>query len=103
MSHPQIEDIRADALSHMEETLARLCSYLTYPAISCDKDHEKDVRALAAQIRDDLEELGLDRARVLEIDGALPSMAAEICNAGPDKPCVLIYGHLDLQPVKNKI
>jgi acetylornithine deacetylase/succinyl-diaminopimelate desuccinylase-like protein len=79
-----------------------LVDYLAIPAISCDPDHADDVKTLAARIRDDLEELGMDRSRVLELDGALPSVAAEWMKAGPEKPTILVYGHLDLQPVKGE-
>ncbi|MGF1467680.1 MAG: M20/M25/M40 family metallo-hydrolase [Sandaracinaceae bacterium] len=88
---------RAEAA--LDQTLARLAEYLRYPAISSDPSHAADVRRLASRIRDDLDTLGLDRARVLELEGALPSVAAERMNAGRGKPTVLIYGHLDLQPV----
>jgi acetylornithine deacetylase/succinyl-diaminopimelate desuccinylase-like protein len=60
------------------------------------------VRALAARIADDLAGLGFERARVVELDGALPLVAAEWLNA-PGKPTILIYGHLDLQPVKGEV
>ena len=82
-----------------DATLAHLVEYLRYPAISCERERAGDVAALAARIRDDLEGLGMDRARLLELDGALPCVAAERMRAGPDAPTVLIYGHLDLQPV----
>jgi acetylornithine deacetylase/succinyl-diaminopimelate desuccinylase-like protein len=91
---------RADAA--FDATVAQLAGYLTQPAISCDPDHFDDVRALAARIRDDLAARGLDRARLLELDGALPCVAAEWLRAGPDAPTVLVYGHLDLQPVKGE-
>lgn len=81
------------------ETIARLQSYVAIPAISCDPAHAPDVRLLAARVRDDLEALGMHRARVLELDGALPCVAAEWMGAGEGVPTVLIYGHLDLQPV----
>jgi acetylornithine deacetylase/succinyl-diaminopimelate desuccinylase-like protein len=95
----EAEAVAARANAHFEPTLARLVEYLRIPAISCDEAHFDDVRRLAGRIRDDLDALGLSRARVLELDGALPSVAAELLEAGPDKPTVLIYGHLDLQPV----
>ena len=88
---------RADA--NFEAAVSELSSYLAVPAISCDPSHVSDVYALAAQIRDAFAALGLDRARLLELDGALPCVAAEWMHAGPDAPTVLIYGHLDLQPV----
>jgi acetylornithine deacetylase/succinyl-diaminopimelate desuccinylase-like protein len=94
------ETVAARAEVQFDATVERLCSYLRFPAISCDASHACDVRALAGQIRDDLEALGLHRSRVIEVEGALPAVAAEWLEAGPDKPTVLIYGHLDLQPVE---
>ena len=94
-----VEAIATHADARFEETLAQLGRYLEIPAISCDEKHFGDVRKLAATIRDDLAALGMKNARVLELEGALPCVAAEWLEAGPDKPTVLIYGHLDLQPV----
>lgn len=91
--------VNARALSAMDATLERLASYLKIPAISCDPKHFDDVRALAERIQEDLSELGLHNSRVLHLEGALPCVAAEWMDAGPEKPTVLIYGHLDLQPV----
>lgn len=91
---------RADAA--FDQTLETLGRYLEIPAISCDPDHFDDVRRLAGRIRDDLEALGMERARVLELDEALPCVAAEWLQAGEDAPTVLIYGHLDLQPVERE-
>lgn len=88
---------------HFSEAVDAVCHYLRIPAISCDPEHHEDVRQLAAEIRDDLEALGLHNARVLQLDNALPSVAAEWLEAGPDKPTVLIYGHLDIQPVKGEV
>jgi len=91
--------VAAFALSEFDRTVADLSEYLTYPAISCDPAHAPDVARLAARIAADLKDLGFANARVLELDGALPSVAAEWMGAGPDAPTLLIYGHLDLQPV----
>ena len=43
----------------------------------------------------------MNGCRVLELDGALPIVAAE-WHGRPGAPTVLIYGHLDLQPVKGE-
>jgi acetylornithine deacetylase/succinyl-diaminopimelate desuccinylase-like protein len=99
MPHPQVDQVNQRALDAVESTLELLADYLRHPAISCEAEHASDVRNLANRIRDDLEALGMDEARVLELDGALPCVAAEWLKAGEDKPTVLIYGHLDLQPV----
>jgi len=90
------------AAADLESTIARLSDYLTYPAISCDAAHSADVTRLAERIAKDLEALGFDSARVLSLPNALPSVAAERLRAGPGVPTVLIYGHLDLQPVKGE-
>ncbi len=101
MSHPAVEDVAALALVQLPQTLERLAGYLTVPAISCDPDHAADVARLAERVRGDLAALGLT-ARVLTLPGALPCVAAEWTGRGPDAPTVLVYGHLDLQPVKGE-
>lgn len=98
----RVEGVRALAEQRFEQTIARLREYLRYPAISCDPAHEGDVRALAGRLVSDLSALGFARARVLDLEGALPCVAAERLDAGADKPTVLIYGHMDLQPVKGE-
>lgn len=97
MTTPDTVAARADAA--FDAALARLTEYLRYPAISSDPEHSRDLRALAERIAGDLDAIGLDRARLLELEGAHPCVAAERMRAGADKPTVLIYGHLDLQPV----
>ncbi|MEY3015210.1 MAG: hypothetical protein RIT45_3945 [Pseudomonadota bacterium] len=91
--------VAARADRAFDDTVDQLSRYLAVPAISCEVEHHADVRRLAGLVRDDLAALGLDRARVLELDDALPIVAAEWLHAGADRPTVLIYGHLDLQPV----
>lgn len=94
-----VEAVAARAAAQFEATLSQLGRYLAIPAISCEEAHFDDVRRLATVIRDDLTALGMANARLLELDDALPCVAAEWMEAGPDAPTVLIYGHLDLQPV----
>jgi acetylornithine deacetylase/succinyl-diaminopimelate desuccinylase-like protein len=98
--HPQVDAVAALADSQLDATLELLCSYLRIPAISCLEAHRPDVGRLAVEVRDEIERLGFDHARVLEFEGAHPCVAAEWLHAGSDKPTVLIYGHLDLQPVE---
>jgi acetylornithine deacetylase/succinyl-diaminopimelate desuccinylase-like protein len=89
------------AEAHFEQTIEHLCTYLRVPAISCDAAHRVDVARLAEMIRADLTGLGF-QAQVRGLDGALPLVAAEK-KAGPEgRPTVLIYGHMDLQPVKGE-
>jgi acetylornithine deacetylase/succinyl-diaminopimelate desuccinylase-like protein len=101
MPHPKVESVAARAEAAIPALLDRLVGYLAIPAISCDPDHAHDVRRLAARVRDDLEHLGMDNARILDVPDALPLVVAEWLRA-PGRPTVLIYGHLDLQPVKGE-
>ena len=103
MSHPQTDAVISEAMSRLETTISRLVEYLAYPAISCEAEHADDVRALAARIRDDLHQLGLDNCQVHELPGTLPIVVADWLHAGPSAPTVLIYGHLDLQPVAGEV
>jgi acetylornithine deacetylase/succinyl-diaminopimelate desuccinylase-like protein len=96
------EAVASHALSCLPATMERLLGYLRIPAISCDREHHADVRRLAARIRGDLEAMGFANARVLELEGALPIVAAERRSAGSHKPTLLIYGHFDLQPVQGE-
>jgi cysteinylglycine-S-conjugate dipeptidase len=98
MTNPQTADVARHADERFEATLERLAAYLRFPAISCDPTRADDVRALAARVRDDLSALGFTGARLLELEGALPCVAAERI-VSPEKPTVLVYGHLDLQPI----
>jgi cysteinylglycine-S-conjugate dipeptidase len=102
MPETTADEVARYAQTQFDRTLDRLAGYLAHPAISSEPGHHADVVRLAGRIRDDLEQLGLTNARVLSLDGALPCVAAEYMQAGRDRPCVLIYGHLDLQPVKGE-
>lgn len=94
--------VASRALAQVPAALEALCGYLRTPAISCDPAHADDVRALATRVAADLAALGFQNARALSLDGALPLVAAEWLGA-PGKPTILIYGHLDLQPVKGEV
>jgi len=99
----QSEMVAANARNDIPQVLVQLAEYLAIPAISCEAAHAADVARLAARVRDDLESLGMHGARVLTLPDALPLVAAEWLDAGEDKPTVLIYGHLDLQPVVGEV
>jgi acetylornithine deacetylase/succinyl-diaminopimelate desuccinylase-like protein len=101
-ANPSAPAVAARADAAFDATVDELGRYLAIPAISCDPEHFDDVRSLAALIRDELEAAGLHRSRVLELDEALPCVAAEWMGAGENAPTVLIYGHMDLQPVKGE-
>lgn len=103
MPHPAVHAVATRADRGIPASLDRLREYLAIPAISCEEEHFEDVRRLCHVVRDDLQALGMEHVRVLELDDALPLVVADWLHAGADKPTVLIYGHLDLQPVKGEV
>jgi cysteinylglycine-S-conjugate dipeptidase len=86
----------------VEGSFAHLGRYLAFAPISSDPEATPRVAELAEVLRADLTKLGLSRARVLELPGAHPCVAAEWMGAGPSAPTVLVYGHFDVQPVKGE-
>ncbi len=109
MAHPKRDDVVTHVQGALEAGIDRLQGFLKIPAISCDPAHFGDVRRLAEHIRDDLTKVGFEGAQVLDLEPRpgdkqppLPCVAAHWMKAGPSKPTVLVYGHLDLQPVKGE-
>lgn len=82
---------------HRDRHLEELMHLLSIPSISALPEHRKDVRQAALWMRDHLQQLGFPRAEVWETAGH-PSVYAEWI-VSPAHPTVLIYGHLDVQPV----
>jgi len=96
-----VETVAKHAEAAFEETLAELVEYLKIPAISCEPEHYDDVERLALLVRDRLRELEFD-AELRKLDGALPLVFASKRCSRADAPTLLIYGHLDLQPVRGE-
>jgi acetylornithine deacetylase/succinyl-diaminopimelate desuccinylase-like protein len=107
------EQVRAYAASRFDATVGRLSEYLTFPAVSCDPGHRDQVIALARRVAADLEALGFTSVEVLSLEKAvdagkqavepLPMVVGSWMGAGPQAPTLLIYGHLDLLPVKGEV
>lgn len=101
MSDSVSDRVAAHAQAHFEGTLARLSEYLRVPAISCEPEHAGDVLALAERVAADLGALDF-QAAVRHLPDALPLVHAERRCARADAPTLLVYGHLDLQPVRGE-
>jgi acetylornithine deacetylase/succinyl-diaminopimelate desuccinylase-like protein len=89
------------AVEQFADTFEQLKRHVAIPSISCEEAHRADVTRQAEEVRDQLEDLGLTAdIRTLSADeSALPLVTAEWPGAGEGRPTVLIYGHLDVQPV----
>lgn len=97
----RVDQVAQWADEHFEDAVAELCDFLRIPAISCEPAHHGDVKRLAERIREDLAALGFE-AQVRQLPDALPLVAAERRCSRADAPTVLVYGHLDLQPVRGE-
>ncbi|MDB4941600.1 MAG: Acetylornithine deacetylase/Succinyl-diaminopimelate desuccinylase [Labilithrix sp.] len=97
-----VSRVAVAAQQAVEGSFTRLGRYLAFAPISSEAEAAPRLLELAETLRKDLETAGLRRARVLTLPGALPCVAAEWLEAGPDKPTILVYGHYDVQPVKGE-
>ena len=75
----------------------RLEDLIRIPSVSAPGFDPAQVRRSAEATRSILEEAGLRNARLLEIEGVHPYVAADWLDA-PDAPTVLLYAHHDVQP-----
>ncbi len=100
-ANAQLPLIVTYANEHFESTLTELCNYLKVPAISCEPGHAPDVEKLALMISGRLQTLGFS-SQLRSLPDALPLVAAQRLSKNEHAPTLLIYGHLDLQPVKGE-
>lgn len=85
--------LQANRSRHLDE----LRQLLSIPSISALSAHREDVRQAALWMRDHLSRIGFPHVEVWETEGH-PSVYGE-WTVSPHLPTVLIYGHLDVQPV----
>jgi acetylornithine deacetylase/succinyl-diaminopimelate desuccinylase-like protein len=94
MSDPRIaEYIEANR----QRLLDDLKELVRIPSISTLSEHAPDCRRAAAWLVDQLQQIGMERAELIETHGH-PLVYGEWLGA-PGRPTVLIYGHYDVQPV----
>jgi acetylornithine deacetylase/succinyl-diaminopimelate desuccinylase-like protein len=86
--------IDANNDKHLKEFL----ELVAIPSISSIPSNKPDVIKTASWIVNKLKSIGINNAKQLATDGN-PVVFASWDNA-PGKPTVLIYGHYDVQPVK---
>jgi acetylornithine deacetylase/succinyl-diaminopimelate desuccinylase-like protein len=80
--------------ANKDRFIAELKAFLSFPSISSQSAHDKDVAACAAWLRDHLASLGLD-ARVVETQGR---PIVEAIGRGRSGRKLILYGHYDVQP-----
>ncbi|MBW3657427.1 MAG: M20/M25/M40 family metallo-hydrolase, partial [Actinobacteria bacterium] len=94
---PDLADVADALVAGFDRTRAELESLVRIPSISAS-DAEA-CRRSAQHTAELLRAAGLGDVRLLEIEGAHPSVFGSWLGAGDDAPTVLLYAHHDVQPV----
>lgn len=83
--------------AHQDRFMEEYLEFLRFPSISALPEHAPDVRRAAEWVANRVTQAGLENAAVMETGGH-PVVYGDWLHA-PGQPTVLIYGHLDVQPV----
>ena len=70
---------------------------LRIPSISTLPEHAADCRRAAGLLAAELQRIGMENVRLIEVTGGHPLVYADWLHAA-GKPTVLVYGHYDVQP-----
>ncbi|WP_292899588.1 MULTISPECIES: dipeptidase [unclassified Nitratireductor] len=91
----------AIALTRKEEkdNIARLREFVRIESVSMTPARADDVMRASEWLAHELRRIGFEHVRIHETEGH-PIVTADWLNAGSDVPTVLIYGHVDVQPVE---
>ena len=82
---------------HKEEIQNDFVTFLRFKSISTEKEHLCDINSCILWLKHQIESIGFT-TKLWETIGH-PTLFAENCEAGVDKPTILIYNHYDVQPV----
>jgi acetylornithine deacetylase/succinyl-diaminopimelate desuccinylase-like protein len=93
-----LSDVRDALAARLPVHRADLEALVRIPSVSAPGHDPAAVRAAAEAVRDLLAARGFEHARVLEVEGSHPAVAADHLHAGPEAPTVLLYAHHDVQP-----
>lgn len=80
-----------------ERFLEELKRFLSIPSVSTLPESRLAVRRAAEFVAGDLRRSGMEHVSLIEAEGRHPLVYADWLKA-PDKPCLLLYGHYDVQP-----
>lgn len=84
------------ARAHRPRFVAELKQFLTFPSVSSQPEHRKDIQRCADWLARHLQGIGLDRTRIIPTRGN-PIVYASWLHA-PGRPTLIVYGHYDVLP-----
>jgi acetylornithine deacetylase/succinyl-diaminopimelate desuccinylase-like protein len=83
--------------ANRDRQLSELSAFAAIPSISALSEHRDDIERCAEWMREHIERIGLEGARLIRCGGN-PVAYGEWLHAAPGAPTILIYGHYDVQP-----
>ncbi|MDE3155314.1 MAG: dipeptidase [Acidobacteriota bacterium] len=83
-------------VDHFDQYLRELAEFVAIPSVSTDPARAADVRRAAEWVSQRVRRAGFTTVETWETPRH-PAVYAR-CDAGPDAPTVLVYGHMDVQP-----
>ena len=90
-------EIKSYIENNKKKFLNELFDLIRIPSISAVKEYKGSVREAAEFLKNQFENIGLDKCEICETNGHPIVYAEKIKDA--NLPTVLIYGHYDVQPV----
>jgi acetylornithine deacetylase/succinyl-diaminopimelate desuccinylase-like protein len=98
---PDREDVLRDIDRNFDVAVDKLFELIAIPSISSEPSGEADIARAAEWLKAELDAIGLP-AKVVPTKGHPVVLARSVANTGSKRPCLLFYGHYDVQPVGNR-
>ena len=95
---PNRDDVLQDIDRNFDVAVGKLLELISIPSISSEPAGEAAIATAAAWLKAELDAMGL-AAKVVPTKGHPVVLARSAQTAGPKRPCLLFYGHYDVQPV----
>ena len=84
-------------IENEDRFLGELLDLIRIPSISALPEHRGDMQRAAEWVATRLQKAGVENVAVMSTGGH-PAVYGDWLHAGVDKPTILLYGHMDVQP-----
>ena len=100
MTQKELKTLKQYIRRSREQWLEEFTTYLRFPSVSTQADHQDQVQACAEWLADHCEKIGLHTRLVPTHGYPLVLATTRSSWTRPSKPHFLIYGHYDVQPAE---
>lgn len=84
-------------MEHEDRFVGELLDFIRIPSVSALPAHKEDMQRAAEWVAARLSKAGAEHVAVMPTAGH-PAVYGDWLHAGADKPTILLYGHMDVQP-----